>query len=76
MRIGNCVIFRSVETIEDQLKNLIKCGMDNCQIVAWHPNLWTDENAQLLKRIPNLSLLKHIYVVGKVLLTGTFTAVS
>lgn len=51
MKIGNCVSFKSVETIEEQLKNLKKCGMDNCQIVSWSPKLWTDENAQLLKKV-------------------------
>ena len=25
--------------------------MDNCQIVSWVPNLWTEENAQLLNRL-------------------------
>ena len=51
MKIGVCVHFIGVEDAEKKFKNLIEQGFDNCQIIAWNPALWTDENAEKLNEL-------------------------
>ncbi len=44
MRIGNCVQFQA--DVVERLKALHDNGFDNCQLVSWNLNLWTDEMAE------------------------------
>lgn len=51
MKVGVCVNYNSISEMEDKIKVLHTEGFDNCQLVAWNPTLWTDENAEKLKEI-------------------------
>lgn len=48
MKIGTCVSMRGFENLPQKLEKLRENGFDNCQLIAWQPELWTEENAQLL----------------------------
>ena len=43
MRIGCTVQFSNAENLELRLKELTEQGFDNCQLVNWAPESWTDE---------------------------------
>ena len=49
MKIGTCVNFVSMESMEEKLITLQKYAFDSCQLICWNPELWTKENAMLLK---------------------------
>ena len=49
MKIGTCVIFNNVEGIENKFKMLQDNGFDSCQLHSWNPELWIDENVELLQ---------------------------
>jgi len=49
MKIGTCVIFSSMDGLEDKLVVLHENGFDSCQLLAWNPAVWTEENANTLK---------------------------
>lgn len=51
MKIGVCVHFIGIEDVENKFKNLIDQGFDNCQLIAWNPVLFTDENASKLNEL-------------------------
>ena len=51
MKIGVCVHFIGIEDVENKFKNLIDQGFDNCQLIAWNPILFTDENASKLNEL-------------------------
>lgn len=51
MKIGTCVGLFSMENMEEKLADLRKHDFDNCQIIAWDPKVWTDENAFRLKQL-------------------------
>lgn len=51
MKIGTCVSFSSMEEMPGKLSVLRKNGFDSCQLIAWEPSLWTDENATALKKL-------------------------
>ena len=51
MKIGTCVRFRSVSALEEQLSLLQKYGFTTCQLLAWEPELWTDENAAVINEL-------------------------
>ncbi len=51
MKLGNCVGLAPVSEIEEKLLRLTEEGFGSCQLVSWEPELWTDENAQLLKSL-------------------------
>ena len=53
MKIGTCVIFNNVEEIENKFKILQENGFDSCQLHSWNPELWTDENVELLQGLIN-----------------------
>ena len=40
-----------MENMEEKLADLRKHGFDNCQLVAWDPKIWTEENARKLKQL-------------------------
>lgn len=49
MKIGTCVGFSNMEDIEGKLEDLRRHGFDSCQLISWAPQVWTDENAGVLK---------------------------
>ena len=51
MKIGTCVILHSMDGIADKLATLQANGFDSCQLLAWNPAVWTDENAVTLKEL-------------------------
>lgn len=51
MRIGTCVSLDTMEGIEQKLATLCEHGFDSCQLLAWKPEVWTDDNAQTLKTL-------------------------
>lgn len=48
MKIGTCVSIDTMEGIEQKLAVLQREGFQTCQLVAWNPAVWTDENAAAL----------------------------
>lgn len=49
MKIGTCVILDTMDGIEEKFVTLRKHGFTSCQLLAWNPRVWTDENAVVLK---------------------------
>ena len=49
MNIGVCVIFDDIHEIDRKFGELEKHGFEYCQLLAWKPLLWTDENAKIIK---------------------------
>ena len=58
MKIG--LIVRHAGDIENELTKVQNFGFDCCQIQSWHTDLFTDENAALIRR---LLQEKHVAVV-------------
>ena len=48
MRIGTMVSFGSMEGLEEKFQRVKEFGMDSCQLSAWNPKIWTDENAKIV----------------------------
>ena len=48
MKVGVCVMYNSISEMEEKFQALRAEGFDNCQIVAWRPAEWTDENAAII----------------------------
>ena len=55
MKIGTCVRFSSMADIEEKLLTLKEHGFDSCQLLCWEPEIWTAENAEIVKEL----LAKH-----------------
>lgn len=51
MKIGVCVSLATMDGIEQRLITLQNSGFDNCQLVSWNTELWTNENAEILKSL-------------------------
>ena len=51
MKIGVCVNFNEIEGMSKKFKDLKSEGFDNCQLISWKPELWTDENLEILKEL-------------------------
>lgn len=51
MKVGVCVVFDTIETMEKKLEDIIREGFDNCQIISWDPSIRTEENAARLNRL-------------------------
>ena len=51
MKIGTCIVFTSMEEMAQKLAVLRTYGFETCQVIAWAPNLLTDENAETLKSL-------------------------
>lgn len=45
MKIGTCVTLDTPEKLRAGFSMLRECGFDSCQLLAWEPALWTEENA-------------------------------
>lgn len=51
MKIGVCVNFNEIDVMSKKFKDLKSEGFDNCQLISWKPELWTDENLKILKNL-------------------------
>ncbi|MBR3873610.1 MAG: sugar phosphate isomerase/epimerase [Clostridia bacterium] len=51
MKIGTMVHFNSLEETRSSFEKLRAFGFDNCQLCAWKPEVWTDENAVALRAL-------------------------
>ena len=49
MKVGVCVTIDTTEQIKEKIQMVAEEGFDNCQVISWKPEIWTDENAELLK---------------------------
>ncbi len=48
MEIGVCIEFNDKDTIDDKFRTTAKQGFHSCQLMCWKPELYSDENAQLI----------------------------
>ena len=48
VKIGVCLGFDEIGTMEEKFESLKAEGFDNCQIISWKPATWTEENAAVL----------------------------
>ncbi len=51
MKIGVCVQFDGIDGMAKKFENLKAEGFDNCQLISWKPELWTDENSEIIKNL-------------------------
>ena len=51
MKIGVCVNFDEIDVMSRKFKDLKSEGFDNCQLISWKPELWTDENLEIIKNL-------------------------
>ncbi len=51
IKIGTCVDFKTVDTLETQFKTLVDNGFDNCQFMCWNMELMNEENAKVVKEL-------------------------
>ena len=51
MKIGTCVSLDSMDGIAEKLKTLRDNQFDSCQLLAWNPAVWTEGNAEKLKKL-------------------------
>ena len=49
MEIGVLVRFKSGTDLDCEFANLRKHGFSSCQLCSWEPELWTEENAALIR---------------------------
>ncbi len=49
MKMGVCLIYNDVSTVEEQVIRVKKSGFNSVQIIAWRHNIMTKENAQIIK---------------------------
>lgn len=51
MKIGICVIFDDITKMREKFELLRREDFTSCQLLAWKPALWTDENAEALNAL-------------------------
>jgi len=51
MKIGVCVIYRTMEQLDGQFRSLTERGFDNCQLVWWDTTAWSEENAAVVNEL-------------------------
>lgn len=51
MKIGVCVNFNKIDDMSKKFKSLKAEGFDNCQLISWKPELWTDKNLEIIKNL-------------------------
>lgn len=51
MNIGVCIHFTSIGEMKEKIENIVNEGFNSCQLISWKPELWTDENAEILKKL-------------------------
>lgn len=49
MKIGNLILFNSLDTIEEKFKIQNKSGFESCQLCCWNIDFLTDEIAERIK---------------------------
>lgn len=50
MKIGVCVNIATIDGFDQKMKNIRAEGFDNCQLISWVPGVWTEENAEIIKK--------------------------
>ena len=51
MKIGTCVSLDSMENMEQKFVTPRNNGFGTCQLIAWEPAVWKEENAVVLKEL-------------------------
>lgn len=51
MKIGVCVQFDGNGDMSKKFSSIKSEGFDNCQLISWRPELWTDENAEIINKL-------------------------
>lgn len=51
MKIGCCVIMENMDEMSKKFKDLRKNSFDSCQLICWHPELFTPENAAIIRAL-------------------------
>ena len=51
MQSGVCVNFNEIGGMSKKFKDLKSEGFDNCQLISWKPELWTDKNLEIIKNL-------------------------
>ena len=51
MKVGVCVNFDEIGGMSKKFKDLKSEGFDNCQLISWKPELWSDENSEIIKNL-------------------------
>ena len=51
MKIGVCVQFDGIDGMAKKFENLKAEGFDNCQLISWKPELWIDDNLQIINKL-------------------------
>ncbi|MBQ8203693.1 MAG: sugar phosphate isomerase/epimerase [Clostridia bacterium] len=51
MKIGNLILFNSLETIEEKFKIQNNSGFNSCQLCCWNMSFLTDEVAEFIKAL-------------------------
>ena len=49
MKIGTLIYLNDMSKMEAKFARLKEFGQECCQLCAWTPSLWTDENAEIIK---------------------------
>ena len=51
MKIGICVAFDDIAKMRESFQAIRKEDFSSCQLLAWKPELWTEENAVILREL-------------------------
>lgn len=51
LNIGTCVHFSTMDGLAEKFATLRQHNFNSCQLVAWNPAVWTDENAETIKKL-------------------------
>lgn len=62
MNIGVCIDFDSEESIVNKFKATAEQGFHNCQLICWKPELYTQENAGIIRN----TALKYNVIISAV----------
>ena len=49
MKIGVCIEFKTMDEMSKKFNTLVAHGFDNCQLICWKPELFTEDNAARIK---------------------------
>lgn len=48
MKIGVCVSLDSIDGFKEKMEKLVSQGFDNCQLISWNTQVWTEENSVIV----------------------------
>lgn len=51
MKLGICIVLKTMEEMAEKIEMMKREGFDNCQIISWETTLWTEQNALILKEL-------------------------